>query len=612
MRSRGLSLAISLLLIILGLPEGSLPCSGCWELAGTASRTQAGLTRVADHSRNEARAYQHLYEVMDKYHDAFDIYTDQDAGGNHGYPSGWMGDIGALQLDTGWTENCHSGATCIKVTWSPREPTWAGIRWQEPEDNWGTVKDGGYDLRGATELSFWARGEEGGEPIDFILGGIRGDYPDSIQPTIHTGIISLSKEWKRYSIDLRGKDLSKVIGLFGWVSRVDPVFYLDDIRYDKARPEALRFLTSYETLASTGPDRYLRNASFIYDNALVLLALIARGKEEDRARAKLLADAFIYAQEHDRYYSDGRLRNAYMSGDLADHQTGKARLPGWWDPEEKEWFEDSFQVSSYTGNLAWVMIALLEYYKVEGGDKYLQAAIRLGDWIYDHTYDTRGAGGYTGGYEGWGPSPKKIRWKSTEHNLDCYVAFMKLYGVTGDPVWRERAGHARSFLEAMWDEAGGHFWVGTLEDGVTINKGPQVLDVNTWGLMALLDEAEKYRRGISWAERSCALRHHGFAGFDFNADRDGVWFEGTAQMALAYKLLGQQTKAEKYLAELERAQLEAQNNNGKGMVAACHDGLTTGLGWKYFSRLHIGATAWYILAERGYNPLDVSGLAGGL
>jgi len=124
-----------------------------------------------------------------------------------------------------------------------------------------------------------------------------------------------------------------------------------------------------------------------------------------------------------------------------------------------------------------------------------------------------------------------------------------------------------------------------------------------------------YRRALSWAEQYCRFESDGFIGFDFNCEHidpdpesdsvvkpDGVWFEGTAQMALAYKINNEFDQAEFYLSELRRAQLEATNANGKGIVAASHDGVTTGFSWEYFSRLHIGATAWYILAEQGFNP----------
>lgn len=293
-----------------------------------------------------------------------------------------------------------------------------------------------------------------------------------------------------------------------------------------------------------------------------------------------------------------------MSGDLTDHQTGKARLPGWWDPDTRRWYEDEYQVSSYTSNMAWVIIALAKYYKFKEEEDYKSAAVFLGDWIYSNTYDTRGAGGYTGGYRGWEPNPTKIQWKSTEHNIDVYVAFMRLYKLTGDSKWRNRAEHAKKFVEAMWNSDEGHFWTGTTNDGVTINKSNIPLDIQAWALMAFGDvDVEKYGRAINWAEENNQLVHHGFKGFDFNSDKDGVWFEGTAQMAIAFQIKKETSKADEFLAEIERAQTEGTNNNGKGIIAACHDGVSTGFEWQYFSRLHTGVTAWFIFAKQGYNPL---------
>jgi len=151
----------------------------------------------------------------------------------------------------------------------------------------------------------------------------------------------------------------------------------------------------------------------------------------------------------------------------------------------------------------------------------------------------------------------------------------------------------------MWDEAEGHFWTGTLEDGVTINKSNISLDIQAWAVMALGD---KYKRAIEWAENNCHVEVDGFKGFDFNNDRDGIWFEGTAHMVVAYQILGEKEKADTYLKELEKAQKEAQNANSRGLVAASHDGVTTGFEWVYNTRLHIGTTSWFIFAELNYNP----------
>ena len=91
-------------------------------------------------------------------------------------------------------------------------------------------------------------------------------------------------------------------------------------------------------------------------------------------------------------------------------------------------------------------------------------------------------------------------------------------------------------------------------------------------------------------------------GFDFNTDKDGIWFEGTAQMALAYRARRDMAQANRLINTLRTAQLEASNSDGLGIVSASRDNLTTGFDWKYFKRLHLGATAWYLLAEQGFNP----------
>ncbi len=548
------------------------------------------------------KGYDFLYETMDKYHTQFSVYTDHDRGGNHFYPTGWMGDVASCEIDTLHSDNCYSGTTCLKISYNAVGLNWVAAYWQQPENNWGTIPNAGYDLTGATEISFWARGENGGEQINFFAGGISGSYSDSF-PKTSTDWIILTTDWQRYSIDLTGKNLTYVIGGFGFETNagMNPqgaVFYLDDIQYNKSSLEQPRFLVSYETITTDNPDSYLKNVSFIYDDALALLAFLARGESEDINRARILADAFVYVQQNDRYYQDGRLRNAYMSGDLADRITGFSRLPGRWDPVLEQWLEDESFVSTHTGNLAWVMIALLSYYQQEGGSQYLNSAIDLGDWIITHTKDPNGIGGFTGGYQGWEPAPYKIPWKATEHSIDIYAAFMLLYEITGDVKWKDNALHAKSFVESMWNPVDSHFWTGTTADGQTISQGNVPLDIQAWAIMSL---GLKYVP-IVWAEQNCYVESDGFKGFDFNFDKDGVWFEGTAQMIVAYQILEDMQKSNMYITELRKAQTDAANANGKGIVAASHDGVTTGFDWEYFSRNHIGATAWYLYAENEYNP----------
>ena len=102
------------------------------------------------------------------------------------------------------------------------------------------------DLSGASNLTFYACGEKGGERVEFYTGGFGYDekgkltekYPDSIKKE-SLGYITLSKEWEKYEIPLNDKDLSRIGCGFAWMSSSDQNpgqdqigFYIDDIRYE--------------------------------------------------------------------------------------------------------------------------------------------------------------------------------------------------------------------------------------------------------------------------------------------------------------------------------------------------------------------------------------------
>ncbi len=168
----------------------------------------------------------------------FNVYTDRSVRDNHYIPSGWMGDYGDIKIDAGCKDNPHSGTTSIKIVYSAEQKQgagWCGIFWQNPANNWGT-KQGGFDLTGAKKLTFWARGERGGEVLAEVkVGGITGEYSDSDSASI--GPITLTRDWKEYTIDLAGKNLSYISGGFCWsASAADNpngfTIYLDEIYYE--------------------------------------------------------------------------------------------------------------------------------------------------------------------------------------------------------------------------------------------------------------------------------------------------------------------------------------------------------------------------------------------
>jgi len=169
----------------------------------------------------------------------FYVFSDTRSASNHFIPSGWMPNAqtaGDLKYEGSSKDDPYLGDTCIKIAYQDKSGNrWAGIYWQNPANNWGTM-DGGYDLSKAKKLTFWARGAKGGERIEeFKIGGIMGEYSDADVSSI--GPVILNKEWTPYTIDLEGKDLSYISGGFCWATNVDvnpdgATFYLDEIKYE--------------------------------------------------------------------------------------------------------------------------------------------------------------------------------------------------------------------------------------------------------------------------------------------------------------------------------------------------------------------------------------------
>lgn len=188
---------------------------------------------------------------------------------------------------------------------------------------------------------------------------------------------------------------------------------------------------------------------------------------------------------------------------------------------------------------------------------------------------------------------------------------------------------------------GGFFYTGS-NDGVTINKSPIPEDTQTWTHLALASPA--HFRSLDWAATELAVLDtadrpnstvpsgQSYEGVTFSSaslsanegapiadgqprpDRNGVWFEGTAHLALALRdrgHSGDEKRARRLLGSIERAQDllgDAQTVGGTALparsgVVSASSPLDTGFGFGYYPYRHTGATAWYLLAAARANPL---------
>jgi hypothetical protein len=358
-------------------------------------------------------------------------------------------------------------------------------------------------------------------------------------------------------------------------------------------------LASYEPAPDGKPLAFaLQGSAFVYDNALAGMALLACGRVD---AARRIADGMTAALARDRHYHDGRLRNAYRAGAVPE---GPVPLPGWWDVPSKSWFEDMYQVSTATGNVAWAALMLLAVGDATHERRYTDAAAAMMAWVDNTTFDTQVPAGYIGGFFGEEPEPRRQGWKSTEHNTDAYAVYAWLARRSGEARWKAAADRARRFVEVMWQPSEGRFIIGTDPNGRTFNSRPSALDANIWPLIAFPGAMSKWARALDWMRT-----HHAVSGgYGFKGEPDGVWTEGTGQAALVLRLTGHGEEAEPLW-----PLLLAQRSSSGLLFATPQARISTGLSigpdskgedFFYFHLPHLGATAWAALAAAGWNPFQ--------
>lgn len=507
--------------------------------------------------------YDYLGGEQDSWSDGTYVVDEQESLAIGFYPSGWMGDYADLHFDDGADDGPNDGTTYTKITYTPKSQSgWAGIYWTFPDHNWGECR--GRSLEGGTRLTGFIRGDRDGEDvIELTIGGINRRphhrpnlaYRDSFK---RKELITLYKDWRPFALEIpEGAEPKSVIGGFAVAFSApanesrEVAVHLDRVRYDDRRPNEPRFLRSYTPPPGRLPNElrlFIGNA-YVYDQVLVMLAYIARGKQMDLTRARMIADALVWVQEHDRAFTDGRWRNSYSYGPVSDPSTNSARLPGWFFLKERDrgwllerqredgkteqspcckdgevcdvpmcWVEDAYSVGSDAGVTAWAILGMLAAHRTftpgNRDSPYLKAAIRAGNWIEGHLRPPKEdpIGGYYGQLTGWEDdlrdtecplnappvrsAGQKHRWfRATEHAIDLAVAYEQIYRETQDEAWLQHRDHAARFVRSMWDEKDRHFWTGIVEvapekvRGSTVedvvNKEVVPLDTQVWAVLAL-------------------------------------------------------------------------------------------------------------------------------
>lgn len=301
----------------------------------------------------------------------------------------------------------------------------------------------------------------------------------------------------------------------------------------------------------------------LYDNALAALLFIENGQPE---RAGRIFDFFQERLETEFAQTGGGF---YQFRDTLGREGSRV----------------------WMGDNAWLLLALRQYKRAYGSDKYDAMIGKLDAWLRSLQ---QADGGLQGGQNADGTPIARV----TEGMITAFAAvqgFDAFHRNLLSYLQRERWDHAQSLL--LTERSGGRY-----DHALDLHS----LSVLIWGQPAahMLDAADRY-----YNTQRHSVNGQRVKGYCFDSDRDVVWLEGTAQMALAYRVAGQEAASEELLQHLEIATVASELFPGlQALPYAANPGSNFGRHplWTHADQKPaVSATVWFFFAQQGFNPFDL-------
>lgn len=301
----------------------------------------------------------------------------------------------------------------------------------------------------------------------------------------------------------------------------------------------------------------------LYDNSLAALAFIAEG-EIDKAEA-------VFDYFNDRIYSEFTQNNGgFFQLRNSDGSNGR-----------RTWLGDN----------AWLLIALNNYHSITGNTKYSEMSELLENWLRSLQDED---GGLWGGYNEDGTQIHKI----TEGIVTAFNA-VKGYDDFHKGILnylKQERWNLNDRLLVAWPENEAHYYA---------------MDLHSLGYLIfenfpkeVLTKAERYKN-----TQVASFNGEIISGYCFDEDKDVIWLEGSAQMALAFKEANLANEANSILQELQKAQMNNSTDaNSLGIPYATNAGTSYGasLLWEDAPNTPaLSSSIWYLFNKLDYNPLDL-------
>lgn len=376
--------------------------------------------------------------------------------------------------------------------------------------------------------------------------------------------------------------------------------------------ERRRLILSYRLPESDPAYPYISGKSFIYDDALAVIAFTMKG--EYKYSEYILSAMERLLNENGSIWFSCNTQNSWPSPE--DHhgaviRSGALAWAGYapvYYLLSRQIEEPGFAENDY---LAGQYLAMAE--KIAGYLKNRQITDKK-----DKRYGlvTGGEGSYVLEYSSETKNVEEvfretaIDWVSMEHNIDAFFLFRDLGRLTGKKEWADAAEMVKdSLMKNMWDKKHNQFFRGIKGDGKLDLALP--LDGASWGSLFLTSVGAKGKalKSLEEIERNFKTEDKGFKGYgpyhDENIyespeiasallgpgiitwrDVSIVWSEGSLGAAAAYIRAGDPEKGRQIISEAAK-----MSDNG-GLLYVSSD-----VPYHFSAYPSVAGTAWYIIAD---------------
>lgn len=246
---------------------------------------------------------------------------------------------------------------------------------------------------------------------------------------------------------------------------------------------------------------------------------------------------------------------------------------------------------TWMGDNAWLLIAINYYHQISGNRKYDYMADQLELWLLSlQDID----GGLWGGFNEDGRQIPKV----TEGIITAFNAV------------RGYSDFHKNILAYIKKER----WLKNEQILVAWPENPKylnALDLHSLGFMIFknfpettLNKADMYLN-----TQVLTTNNKPITGYSFDEDKDVIWLEGTAQMAVAFQMGGYESDADTLLTELEKTFIDSTTlSESKGIPYSSNQGTNFGNNplWEHAdSTPALSSTIWYLFAKSNFNPLEL-------